>query len=116
MVALVVTLPFNLIIGIITMFDVGFPIFFKQTRTGKDGKEFTIIKFRNMRNTCDERGELLPPEQRVTTFGKFVRKTSLDELLNFWSVFKGDMSIIARGLLCRNIHIAITIGIECALP
>ena len=105
MVALVVTLPFNLIIGIITMFDVGFPIFFKQTRTGKDGKEFTIIKFRNMRNTCDERGELLPPEQRVTTFGKFVRKTSLDELLNFWSVFKGDMSIIGpRPLVPEYTH------------
>ena len=47
-----------------------------------------------MKNTLDERGELLPPSKRVTKFGKFVRKTSLDELLNFWSILKGDMSLI----------------------
>lgn len=94
LIALLVTLPINLVIGVITFFDVGCPIFFKQERIGKDEKPFTIVKFRNMRNTTDERGELLPPSQRVTKFGKFVRKTSLDELLNFWSVFKGDMSLI----------------------
>lgn len=93
-IAIVVTLPINLIIGIITMLDVGFPIFFKQERIGKDEKNFTIIKFRNMRNDRNEKGDLLPASKRVTRFGKFVRKTSLDELLNFWSVFKGDMSLI----------------------
>ena len=93
-ICLIITLPINLIIFIITFFDVGRPIFFEQTRTGRNGKPFTIIKFRNMRNTRDEHGDLLPPAQRVTKFGKFVRKTSLDELLNFWSILKGDMSII----------------------
>lgn len=92
--ALVITLPINLIIGCITFFDVGRPLFFTQKRTGRDGRPFVIVKFRNMKNTVDERGELLPASQRVTRFGKFVRGTSLDELLNFWSIFKGDMSII----------------------
>ncbi|MCD8074126.1 MAG: sugar transferase [Lachnospiraceae bacterium] len=92
--ALIVTLPINLVIGIITFFDVGRPIFFTQERTGKNGKPFKIIKFRNMTNEVDEQGELLPPGQRVTKWGRFVRKTSLDELLNFWSVLKGDMSLI----------------------
>ncbi len=94
LIALIVSLPVNLLIGLITLFDVGRPLFFKQTRTGRNGEGFTIIKFRNMRNTVDENGELLPANQRVTKWGKIVRKTSLDELLNFWSVLKGDMSLI----------------------
>ena len=53
-----------------------------------------LVKFRNMNNKTDADGKLLPPSQRVTKFGKFMRKLSLDELLNFWSVLKGDMSII----------------------
>ncbi|NBI91030.1 sugar transferase [Lachnospiraceae bacterium] len=93
-VALLVTLPINLIIGVITFFDVGFPILFSQERVGKNGKVFRIIKFRNMRNTVDGSGELLPARKRVTKWGNFVRKTSLDELLNFICVLKGDMSII----------------------
>ena len=92
--ALIVSFPVNLLIGIVTFFDVGRPIFFVQQRIGKDGKPFKIIKFRNMTNETDENGELLPPAQRVTKWGKFVRRTSLDELLNFWSVFNGSMSIV----------------------
>lgn len=92
--ALVITLPINLVMGVITFFDVGMPVFFRQKRIGKNLKVFTITKFRNMRNTYDENGVLLPPDERVTKFGKFVRKTSLDELMNFWSIFKGDMSLI----------------------
>lgn len=93
-IALLVSFPINLIIGIITFFDVGAPIFFKQTRFGKDGKEFTMVKFRNMTNETDENGVLLRADLRVTKWGKFVRSTSLDELLNFLNIFKGDMSII----------------------
>ncbi|MBR3469131.1 MAG: sugar transferase [Lachnospiraceae bacterium] len=92
--ACIVVFPFNLIIGIITFFDVGSPIFFRQVRVGRNGRFFSLIKFRNMTNETNEQGVLLPPEQRVTKWGKFVRKTSLDELLNFWSILKGDMSII----------------------
>ncbi len=90
----IITLPFNFVIGIITFFDVGRPIIFKQTRIGLNGKKFTLYKFRNMTNDTDANGELLPPEQRVTKWGKFVRKTSLDELLNFFSILIGDMSVI----------------------
>ena len=99
---IIITAPINLIIAIVTFFDVGRPIIFKQERTGKDEKRFTIYKFRNMTNDTDANGELLPPAQRVTKWGKFVRKTSLDELLNFISVFNGSMSIIGpRPLLDR---------------
>lgn len=92
--ALVITLPVNLALLVVTWLDVGSPVFFKQERTGRYGKPFYIVKFRNMTNETDEKGELLPAAQRVTKVGKFVRKTSLDELLNFWSVLKGDMSLI----------------------
>lgn len=92
--ALLFTLPINILIGIITFFDVASPIFFSQERVGKGGRIFRITKFRNMRDTVDERGELLPACKRVTRWGNFVRKTSLDELLNFVCVLKGDMSII----------------------
>ena len=92
--AFVVLLPVNFIIGVITFFDVGSPIFFRQERTGKDGRHFSLVKFRNMTNAKDKNGNLLPPSQRVTKFGIFVRKFSLDELLNFWSIVKGDMTLI----------------------
>ena len=92
--AFVVLLPFNTLFGVLTFLDVGRPIFYRQTRVGKDGKYFTLVKFRNMNNKTDADGKLLPTSQRVTRFGKFMRKLSLDELLNFWSVLKGDMSII----------------------
>lgn len=92
-IALIVCFPVNLVLAIATYFDVGSPIIFKQTRTGKDLEPFTIYKFRNMTNDRDEKGELLPPSQRVTKLGKLFRKTSLDELLNFWSVLKGDIPL-----------------------
>lgn len=93
-IALILTFPVNLIIAVVTLFDVGMPLIFKQVRIGKDEKPFEIIKFRNMTNETDADGILLPAAKRVTKWGKFVRKTSLDELMNFWSVFKGDMSLI----------------------
>ena len=94
LIMLIILLPVNLLLAICTFFDVGRPIIFKQTRIGKDGKLFEMIKFRNMTNDTDENGNLLPASQRITKFGKFVRKYSIDELMNFWSVLKGDMSII----------------------
>lgn len=92
--ALIVTLPINLIIGLITFFDVGRPLLFAQKRMGRGETPFHLYKFRNMTNATNEQGFLLPANERVTRWGKFVRKTSLDELLNFWSIFKGDMSLI----------------------
>lgn len=92
--ALAVSLPVNTVIGVVTYFDVGSPIFFKQQRMGKGCKPFTMVKFRNMTNEKDENGVLLRADLRVTKWGSFVRASSLDELLNFINVFKGDMSII----------------------
>ncbi len=94
LICLIITAPINLVIAVVTYFDVGRPIIFRQQRTGKGEKPFTIYKFRNMTNDVDASGELLPPEQRVTKWGRFVRKTSLDELLNFVSILKVDMSVI----------------------
>ena len=121
--ALIITLPINAVAAVVTLKDVGMPILFKQRRVGKDGEEFTLVKFRNMTNECDERGELLPASQRVTAFGKLMRKTSLDELLNFWSIFKGDMSLIGpRPLVPEYTHrysdrhkmrLAVKPGLEC---
>ncbi len=120
---LIVTSPLNLVIFIITAVTLGRPIFFKQQRIGKDGKPFDIIKFRNMTNETDENGELLPPAERVTSCGRFLRKTSLDELLNFWSILKGDMSLIGpRPLVPEYTHrysdyhrqrLAVRPGLEC---
>lgn len=120
---LIVTFPVNLIIFIITACTLGRPIFFRQERIGRNGKSFTIIKFRNMNNETDENGDLLPPEKRVTKCGKFLRKTSLDELLNFWSILKGDMSLIGpRPLVPEYTHrynkrhkqrLAVRPGLEC---
>lgn len=121
--ALIVTFPINFLIAVLTWIDVGWPLFFKQNRLGKSGKIFHIFKFRNMKNITDNRGELLPATQRVTKFGKFVRRTSLDELLNFWSILKGDMSIIGPRPLVpeygsrynkrHKMRMAVRPGLEC---
>lgn len=93
-VALIILLPINIIISFITLIDVGRPILFHQKRVGYKERIFIITKFRNMTDKRDKEGELLPPSKRVTKFGLFIRKYSLDELLNFFNVLKGDMSII----------------------
>lgn len=124
--AIIVTLPINLVIAVVTFFDVGSPIIFKQQRVGLHEKKFTIYKFRNMTNERDSNGELLSASERVTKWGKFVRKTSLDELLNFVPILKGDMSVIGpRPLLDKYVerlndrHKAIWLvkpGLECPTP
>ena len=72
----------------------GSPIFFCQERPGKDGKIFKMIKFRSMKNALDSQGNLLPDEQRITSFGQKLRSTSLDEMPQLFNVLKGDMSIV----------------------
>ena len=92
--ACVILAPVNLVLACVTFLDVGNPILFRQKRTGKNGIPFFLVKFRNMTEAKDAYGNLLPPDKRVTKFGKFVRKYSLDELLNFWSILRGEMSFI----------------------
>jgi len=83
-----------LLISILVLFFLGYPIFFYQSRIGIKGKEFYIIKFRTMLNLRDESGNLLPDVNRLTRFGKFLRKSSLDEIPCLINVFKGDMSLV----------------------
>lgn len=92
--AIIVTLPVNIVIGLVTFLDLGNPIFFSHERPGLGEKPFRMFKFRNMTLETDAEGKLLPPGERVTKIGKFFRKTSLDELLQFWLILCGKMSII----------------------
>ncbi|SKC82939.1 sugar transferase [Ohtaekwangia koreensis] len=69
-------------------------VWFLQERPGKDGKIFKVIKFKTMTDERDAQGNLLPDDRRLTAVGKFVRKTSLDELPQMINVLKGDMSIV----------------------
>ena len=73
---------------------IGKPIFFSQIRPGLGGKSFRMVKFRTMSNAYDSSGNLLPDAQRMTSFGYFLRSTSLDELPELWNVLKGDMSLV----------------------
>lgn len=76
--------------------------FFFQERPGKNEKKFRIIKFKSMTNKKDEFGNLLPDNERITKFGSFIRKTSLDELPQLFNVLKGDMSLVGpRPLLFK---------------
>lgn len=90
------------ILAVLVRVKLGGPVLFKQERPGKDGRIFTLIKFRTMTNACDENGELLPDEVRLTKFGIFLRSTSLDELPELFNILKGDMSVIGpRPLLVQ---------------
>jgi lipopolysaccharide/colanic/teichoic acid biosynthesis glycosyltransferase len=83
------------VILILSLFITGHKkIFFIQKRIGKDNKVFTLIKFISMTEEKDEKGELLPDAKRLTGFGKWLRKSSLDELPQLLNVLKGDMSLI----------------------
>lgn len=86
--------PIMLLISMMVAWQLGFPILFRQKRPGYQGKIFTIYKFRTMRELTDSRGNLLPDKKRLTKFGMFLRKTSLDELPELFNVLKGEMSIV----------------------
>ncbi len=68
--------------------------FFYQKRTGKDGQIFNVMKFKSMTDERGEDGKLLPDAQRITSIGRFIRKTSIDELPQLINVLKGDMSLV----------------------
>ena len=81
-------------------------VFFLHERPGKGNKLFKVIKFKTMRYEFDDKGQLLPAEQRLTPVGKIVRSTSLDELPQLFNVLKGEMSLIGpRPLLTRYLEL-----------
>lgn len=87
-------LPILVIVAVLVRIKLGAPIFFRQVRPGLYGKPFRMVKFRTMTDRRDSGGELLPDEIRLTSFGKFLRATSLDELPELWNVLIGEMSLV----------------------
>jgi lipopolysaccharide/colanic/teichoic acid biosynthesis glycosyltransferase len=102
---LVISPIFILVLVLLYFANQGKP-FFTQQRPGKNGKIFTIIKFKTMNDRKDASGHLLPDADRLTKVGAFVRKTSLDEIPQLLNVIKGDMSLIGpRPLLPHYLHL-----------
>lgn len=102
LIAIIVLSPLLLLLVIIGAIAMGGNPFFVQERPGKNEKIFKLIKFRTMTNKKDGDGNLLPDEQRLTAYGRFLRKTSLDELPELFNIIKGDMSVIGpRPLLVK---------------
>lgn len=100
--SLIVLAPILLIVSFMVRVDIGSPVLFAQARPGLYGKSFMLYKFRTMTDATDRAGNLLPDHQRLTHLGKFLRKTSLDELPELFNVLRGDMSLVGpRPLLER---------------
>lgn len=92
-----------IIVAVLVRIKLGSPVLFRQKRPGKDGKIFTLYKFRTMTDEKDENGDLLPDDVRLTKFGKWLRSTSLDEIPEAFNILKGDMSVIGpRPQLVRD--------------
>lgn len=100
--AIILLSPIYLILWILVRVKLGKPAIFTQQRPGKDEKIFKLYKFRSMTDARDEEGNLLPDSVRLTSFGKKLRSTSLDELPELFNILKGDMSLVGpRPLLVQ---------------
>lgn len=101
--ALVVLLPVFVYLAYLLKTKLGSPVLFTQVRPGKDNKLFKMYKFRSMTDERDVDGNLLPDDVRLTSFGKKLRESSLDELPELINIFKGDMSVVGpRPQLVRD--------------
>lgn len=102
---LLVLSPLLLIVYILCRIKLGVPVFFRQERPGLHGKIFKMYKFRSMTGERDAEGNLLPDEVRLTSFGKILRATSLDELPELFNILKGEMSFVGpRPLLVQYLN------------
>ena len=100
--AIIVLSPVMAVTALLVRLRLGSPVLFKQERPGLDGKVFTLYKFRTMTDEKDSEGNLLPDEARLTSFGKMLRSTSLDELPELFNILNGDMSVVGpRPLLVK---------------
>lgn len=104
LVLLVSLSPLLAVLALFTWFSHGSPVLFRQERSGLHGSTFRIAKFRSMTDERGADGSLLPDEQRVTAWGKFLRRSRLDELPGLWSIVRGDMAFVGpRPLLPETI-------------
>ena len=102
LIALLAVLPLLILLFFVIWVNLGWPVFFTQYRPGLNGKPFNMVKFRTMTCDCDSNGKLFPDQKRITRLGRVLRKTSLDELPEFFNVLVGDMSIVGpRPLLVK---------------
>lgn len=102
---LLLIFPIFGIIAVLVRFKLGSPIFFKQQRPGLQGEPFYLYKFRTMTDERDSQGVLLPDEIRLTSFGRMLRKTSLDELPQLINVIQGSLSLVGpRPLLMQYLE------------
>ena len=94
LVLIVLTAPLLLAIAAAIRLTMGRPVIFRQMRPGLNERLFTCLKFRTMNNTCDQEGRLQGDGERVTSLGSVLRRTSLDELPQFWNILRGDLSFV----------------------
>ena len=100
---LIFTSPVLLFLALLIRIRLGAPVIFSQVRPGKDGKLFRLYKFRSMTDARDANGKFLPDAERMTSFGRKLRATSLDELPELINIIKGDMSVVGpRPQLVRD--------------
>ncbi len=91
---LIATAPLIVLIAIAIRLSMGSPVFYRQQRPGLHAVPFELVKFRTMRDELDAEGRVIPREDRPTRLGYLLRRTSLDEIPELWSILKGDMSLV----------------------
>jgi len=103
--AFMILAPVLVVLGLLVRWRLGSPVFFRQRRPGLGGRPFIVLKFRTMTEARDEKGQLLRDEGRLTQFGRFLRRTSLDELPELIDVLSGEMSLVGpRPLLMEYLE------------